>query len=943
MGFWRRKRDKELGEEVQSHLEMAARDRRERGASVEEARVAARREFGNIGLVTETTRDAWGWRWLRDAIDDMRFGLRTLSKSMGFTITAILTLALGIGANTAIFSLIDAALLRALPVRGVDRLVVPRWHAHQPPRWRIATSYGDCGRVGGPQDPGSCSFSGPFFQQVRAHTDIFSSVAAFARGNDLALAGNGPADIVHRAQYVSGEYFDALGIVPAAGRLLGPGDDVPGAPPVAVLSHSYWRAHFSGAESAIGKTILLNRVAVTIAGVAEPRFPALSPGMAEEMWIPLSLLPQLEQHWDNREFDERSWWLFMIARLRPGVAREQAQTAMNAMFLTATSSGEKPLFKPGDAQTLRLIPAQEALIGGRQRLSQPLYVMFLAVGIVLLIACTNVAGLLLSRASGRQKEIAVRFALGASRGRVLRQMLTESVMLSLAGGALGVLLAFWGIQSIVAFMATNSEDPVPFSKEMDWRILLFTVALSLLTGILFGLAPALRGMRFDLTPMLKAGARGDWVAAHRRRRFLRPGNALVVAQVALSIVVLAGAGLLVRTLQNLKNVDTGFDSHNVLMFSLDPQLLGYKPADSAHLFDQVQSRLSTVPGVVSVTYSWSALLNGWLFRTGFRVPGTPKEDKPEADILPVGLAFFQTMKIPLLDGREFTPVDLLRAQATAASLAAQSAAAAARRKSGEKELPASAAETGPPVPAIVNRAFVQKYFPHTNPLGQRFAPEVDPDSPEPVEPGWEIVGVVGDAKYDDLRRDIDATMYVPNNGGAVWFSVRAAGDPLALLPSVRSLVRDIDSDLPVVGARTQGEQIDRQIFQERLIARLAGFFGLLALALACIGLYGLISYEVSQRTREIGIRSALGAARRDVLGMVLRQGMQLAVAGTVAGLALAFAFLRYTKSLLFNVGATDPLTFVTVAVVLTTVMLAASYIPARRAMAVEPVVALRHE
>jgi predicted permease len=941
--FWWSKRDKELSEEVQSHLQMAARDRRERGASAEEAHVAARREFGNIGLVTETTRDAWGWRWLRDAIDDLRFALRILGKSTGFTITAILTLALGIGANTAIFSLIDAALLRALPVRDAHRLVVLRWQAHKEPKWGNALSYGDCGRVGDAKNPGGCSFSGPFFRQVRSRTELFSSVAACARGFDLALAGDGPADIVHGAQYVSGDFFQALGIAPAAGRLLGPPDDQPSASPAVVLSYRYWRSEFGGAASVIGKTVLLNKVPVIVVGVAEPRFDSLSPGIPSDIWIPLAVMPWLERNWNNRDVDDRYWWLVMIARLQPRVTREQAEAAMNTIFVNATTSGEKPLFKPDDAPAMRLIPAEVGLVGTRQQISSPLYVMFLAVAMVLLIACANVAGLLLSRASGRQKEIAVRFALGASRGRVLRQLLTESLMLALAGGLFGVLLAWWGVQSIAAFSAANSEDSAPFSASIDGRVLLFTAAVSLLTGIAFGLAPALRGVRLDLTPMLKAGARGDWQVAHRGRRILTAGNALVVAQVALSIVVLAGAGLLARTLRNLKNINPGFDARNVLTFSLDPTLLGYKPAESARFFAELQSRLNALPGVQSATYSWSALLNGWSFRTAFHLPGKPRDEQSETDILPVGLAFFETMKIPLIDGRGLTPVDLLRAQAAETSLAAQRAAIAARPKSGEKQPPAKAEDAGPPIPVIVNRAFVYKYFSRTNPLGQRLTPTVDPDSPGPVEPEWEIVGVVADAKYDDLRRDIHATMYVPNSIGSAWFSVRTSGDPLALVPAVRALVREVDSNLPIVGARTQTAQIDRQIFQERLIAGLAGFFGFLALALACIGLYGLISYEVSQRTREIGIRSALGAARRDVMGMVLRQGMQLAVAGTVAGLALAFAFLRYTKSLLFNVGATDPLTFVTVAVLLTAVMLAASYIPARRAMAVDPVVALRHE
>ena len=940
-----RKREKELEEEVRGHLEMAARERAERGVAAEEAARAARREFGNVGLVKETTRDVWGWRWLRDLYEDARFGWRTLGKSLGFSLTAILTLALGIGANTAIFSLIDAALLRSVPVRDADRVVVPVWHAHKDPKRWSSTSYGDCIDARTDKNPGGCSFSAPFFQQVHGLSGIFSSVAAFAGGDRLDLSGIGAADTVEQTEYVSGSYFETLGVLPAQGRLIGNDDDRPSGTPVAVLSYSYWRSKFGADPSAVGKTILLNKVPCTIVGVAEARFDSLSPGNPIQMWIPLAVLPRLEVPWNNREVDPASWWLVMAGRLKPGVTREQAQAAINTIFANDTTSGAKPMFKPEDGAAISLTRMEEGLTGNRPDVSAPLYVLVLAVGIVLLIACANVAGLLLSRATARQKEMAVRFALGASRGRVVRQLLTESVILAVAGGALGVLFAWWCLHSITTFAATRADGALTFAADIDARVLFFTGMVSVVTGVIFGLAPALRGMRMDLTPALKEGMRGGAQAGRKRKSGWSAGNALVVAQVALSIVVLAGAGLLVRTLQNLKDVDPGFDTRNVLTFRMDATLIGYQSAQSDAFFRELRDRLSAMPGVMSATYSWRALLGGGLWTTGFHLAGKPKDEISDADVLPVGQEFFGTMRIALVDGREFNAADLARAQGIEAVMAAERAEAAARLKSGSKPGAVAARAAGkPPYPAIVNRAFVRKYFAGTNPLGQQFGkPEGDSEFDEPQSPGWEIVGVVADAKYNNLRRGVEPTIYMPNTGGAVSFAVRTAGDPQQLVQAVRALVNQMDSNLPVFAVKTESQQIDQQVFKERLIARLSGFFGALALLLACIGLYGLISYEVSRRTREIGIRAALGAERRDVLRMVLGQGMRLAFAGAVLGTVLALGLLRYAKSLLFGVGASDPVTFVAVAALLISVMLAASYVPARRATSVDPVVALRYE
>ncbi len=940
-----RKREKELEKEIQHHLQMATEERGERGASLRDAHAGARREFGNVSLVKEVTRDAWGWRWLENLYEDLRYGIRTLGKNKGFATVAILTLALGIGANTAIFSLIDAALLRAIPVRDASQLVLVQWRAHKDPNNHSTSSYGDCEDVQQAGAAGGCSFSKPFYQEMQSQSEIFSSLAAFAAGDQLDLSGNGEARTVEEPEYVSGNYFETLGVQPAFGRLINKEDDKPTAPSVVVLSYNYWRSQFGSAPSAVGKKILLNKIPYTIIGVAEQRFDSLSPGNTLQIWIPLATLPQLSQQWDNREVDPMNWWLVFVGRLQPGTTRTKAQAAVNTIFHSEMTNGAKPIFKPEDDPAISLTPLEQGLTGTRTDSSAPLYVLMLAVGIVLLIACANVAGLMLARATSRQKEMAVRFALGASHGRILRQLLTESLMLSLAGGALGILFASWCDASILTFLNSGENGSPLFSPGIDTRVLVFTAFVSILTGVLFGLAPALRGLRVELTPSLKEGAGGSSRTVRAGKAWLNAGNGLVVAQVALSIVVLAGAGLLVRTLQNLKNLDPGFDTRNVLTFSLDPTLIGYKSTDSDSMYRELRTRLSAMHGVTSVSYSWLPLLSGGLWTSSFHQRGTPKDEEHATDMLPVGPDFFETMGIPLLAGHEFGVVDFATAQTIAAAQAAQRAEDAAKLKPGAKPTvnTAKAADV-PATPAIVNQAFVKKYFPNVNPVGQRFGEEdADPEKGTKKSPGWEIVGVVADAKYNKLRRDVQPTTYVPNSGGRVAFAMRTQTEPEKFAPQIRAIVNQIDSNLPVYDVRTESQQIDRQILKERLIAMLSGFFATLALLLACIGLYGLVSYEVTRRTREIGIRAALGAERREVLRLVLSQGMRLTLVGASVGIGLALVLTRYAKELLYGVKAADPVTYVAVTVLLVGVTLAACYVPARRATRVDPVVALRHE
>jgi predicted permease len=884
-------------------------------------------------------------------IQDSRYALRTLLKSPGFTAVAILTLAMGIGANTAIFSLIDGILMRGLPVQDAQHLVVLRWSARKAPDIHSQSGYGDCGQgqFSRNGESSGCSLSMPFFNDVASQVSAFSGVAAFANAGQLDLSGNGTASVL-RGQAVSGGFFPLLGVRAAAGRLIAPSDDSVSAPPVVVLNDGYWKRQFGGSPSAIGKTVRLNNVAFTIIGVADPRFDSLSPGRVYDVWVPLSVLPQINPHpWVSaRATDAYSWWLVVIGRLKPGVGRLEAQAAVTTLFRNDMLHGAKPLSKPEDDPKVDALPAQSGLSGSTTEISGELYVLMMAVGIVLLIACANVAGLLLARATARQKEIAVRLSLGAGRRRIVRQLLTESVLLSLMGGALGILFALWGTRVIVTLFASSSDEPFGFSPGIDGRVLLFTFAAAVLTGIVFGLAPAFRGTRIDLTPALKAGTRSSAAEGRPGGRWFSLGNGLVITQVALAVVVLVGAGLLVRTLQNLRNVDPGFDTRNLLTFGLDPTMIGYKTPQIEAFYRDLQQRIAVIPGVESVSYSNSTLLSGSLWETDFHLRDTPKDQESNADYLPIGPDFFSMMHMQLLSGRNFNSADFAEAEAAEERERARADVEKAKdagllSPSGRAAIPESAANEAP-VPVIVNKTFVQKYFPKVNPLGVHFgAHEADPAKGDWATPGWEIAGVVSDAKYQDLRSPVDPTMYVPSSGGNTSFEVRTSMNPAAVAASIRSVVSQMDSNLPVFDVHTQEELIDQLLFQERMVAKLSGFFGILALVLACIGLYGLLSYEVSRRTREIGIRMALGAQRRGVLRLVVGQGMVLAITGTIVGIGVTLAVTRYLRSMLYDVHANDPTTIAGVAILLALVAVVACYIPARRVMRVDPMVALRYE
>jgi len=833
--FHRPQADRELDEEFHYHLERQIEDNLHRGLAPEEARYAAMREMGPIAKSKEECRDRRRVNWIQDLIQDLRYGLRMFRKSPGFSAVVILTLALGIGANTAIFSVLDAVMLRPLPVRNPSRLVLLGWRAsaRYRPNLRMLKFYGACSMEGfglGPQGHvesavySGCSFSEPFFHEIE-RANIFSGAGAFVDLGTMYLSGISSATTVD-AEAVSGSFFHVMGIRAAAGRLLEPADDTRSAAPVAVLSYGFWQSAFGGSRGAIGRVIDLQGLPITIVGVAEPGFTGITPGSNFELWVALSDYSRV-MGWPpgRRQDDPREWLLTTIGRLQPGERRAQAQAAVSGLFgnqmlhggtplFTDTDSGRTPssgsraLASSGGEPELTITPAQTGLMGYRGLYANPLYVLMFAIGIVLLIACANVAGLMVARASAREKEMAVRLALGAGRGRVVRQLLTESVTLSLLGGALGVLFAYVGAHAIVSFAgnaqlaAVGSKDPIHLRvlgfKAVDPGILGFAFALMLLTGILFGLAPAFRNARVDLTPALKREARGATNSGHAGGKWLALGNGLVVGQVALAVVVLVGAGLLVRTLSNLRDVNLGFDTQHVLSFGIwtPPRLNGRQ---WEVLNQELERRLAEIPGVQSATSNtWWRLLTGVARSTVFHSPGTPMDQQSEADELKVGPNFFSTMRIPLLAGRVFSATDF--------ELAAT-----------EED----AKPSQPPVPVIVNQKFVERFVGKENPLDVRFG-EHGPTANGPVSPGYEIVGVVANARLSGPRQRIRPLIYEPSRGS--FFELRTVADPRSIVPAVRKIVADVDPDIALVDVTTESAQIDQLLFRERLMARLSVFF-----------------------------------------------------------------------------------------------------------------------
>jgi predicted permease len=937
--FRHNRAEAELAREVASHLTLLADDFERRGMSPEEARLAAKRAYGGVEQAKQAHRDERSMLWIEQTIQDLRYALRMLAKSPGFATVAILTLALGIGANTAIFSVIDAVMLRALPVEDSQHLAIFSWSSHHDPKLRNHSDFGDCDGNGGTRD---CSFSVPFYEALRSHTTAFSGVAAFAGPRDVGLSGNGPATIA-RGEYVSGDYFSTIGAKTVLGRPLGLADDGPTASPVIVLDYGYWRRAFGADPSAVGRTVHLNNVDAAIVGVAEPGFTSLTPGKRQDFFMPLSLGKRVRGEWwgtGDRLSDPASWWVVLAGRLKSGVSIEQAQAEASMLLNAEVAHLAKPVFSEGDTPALRLLPAREALNGESSEIAPMLELIMTAVGFVLFIACANVAGLILARSANRQKELAVRQALGAGRVRIVRQLLTESVLLATCGGALGILVAVWGVHTLTRLMSSGLERPFPFVIAPDWRVLAFTSGVTFATGILCGLAPSFRSARPDLTPSLRENASFISGGALQGGLRVRPGDALVVAQVALSVVVLVGAGLLVRTLHKLQTLNPGFDKQNVLLFGIHPSLAGYKNHQTVELYRQLQKRFEALPGVVSASYSEDALLSGSWSAGDVHLDGALPKSNVNAAKLRVGLDFFRTMGIPVLAGRAFTPADVASEEATYALLIA--AAEAASGGPG-KAAPPNLGPQPAPEPVLVNQAFARKFFPNQSPVGLRLGNAQRDEPATGPQPGYLIVGIAGDTKYSRLRRDIMPTIFLPLVGNSAHFELRTAGDPTALVKQVRAIVSQADNNLPLFDVRTQAQQIEQALYQERLMSRLSSFFALLALILSCIGLYGLLSYEVARRTRELGIRMALGAQRPELMRLVVHRGLVLALAGAVIGIGAARAVTGLMATMLYSVRPYDPATFASVCFVLMLVALAACSIRARRAMRIDPMAALRDE
>jgi macrolide transport system ATP-binding/permease protein len=911
--FWQRKqRDSDLDDEIAYDLAADAEERIRSGIPREEAEQASRRDFGNVLLLKEGIREMWGWTSLQRLGQDLRYGWRTLLRNPSFTTMAVLSLALGIGANTAIFSVMDAIMIRALPVRNPGELVNLNWRSRRedPPvvQSHTGTSYDEPG--GGKSSP---DFPWPAYELLRNRNDVFSTLFAYTNGGTLNLIVNGQAGLGN-VEFVSGNFFSGLGISPAAGRLIAENDNLPGAPPVAVLSYNYWRARLSGDPAAIGQTIRINNIPFTIAGVAAPEFFGVAAGTAPVLYVPISNRPSLARNYgDEHEtmfIDPHFYWADVTGRLRPGITLERAQAELGPrfhQFALASAANDK---ERADLPEIRLEEGGSGVASLRRQFSKPLYVLMTMVAFILAIACANVANLLLARAGARRREIALRLSLGASRLRVVRQLLTESVLLALPGGVLGLGVAAAGIRFLLWLLAGGRED-FSLRAQLDWRILAFTIAVAFATGILFGLAPALQATRVDIVPALKevrAGGPGG------RGRRIGLSQYLVVSQIALSLLLVLGAALFVRTLANLHSVEIGFNQESLLTFSLDASQAGYKGAELKAFYARMDERFRVLPGVRAATVTDVPLLAGANSSTRIKLPGVPKQGN-RGDLgmsyTSVGPTFFETMQLPIVLGR---PID------------------------------ARDVEGAPPA-AVVNEVFAKKYFPNQNPIGRRFGIGSNSDAGELT-----IVGIAKNARYNSLKRAIPPVAYfaglqniVKRPPVAMFFELRMAGDPLAFAGTVRNAVHEAAPNVPVAGMMTQSQRIDSTITQERTFADLCTSFAVLALLIACVGIYGTMGYAVSRRTNEIGIRMALGAERRRIVWMVMREVLALTICGITIGFICAWGAMSTVKSFVFGMKPADPLTMLSAAGILIAALVLAGYAPAMRASRTDLLTALRHE
>jgi predicted permease len=836
---------------------------------------------------------------------DVKYGLRMLGRNPGFTAVAVATLALGIGANTAIFSLIDAVMLKNLPVKQPERLVLFKWDTHKwPPHFS---------QTGGDS---RLSFSYPAFQQFRAQNQALSSVFAFVplgfNKQNVTVSLNGEPTLAD-GEMVTGDYFSGLGVTPLLGRAITEEDEQPGAPRVAVISYNYWSSRFGRDPSILGRAITLNETSATIVGVTPSSFYGEQPGSEPDLWVAFADLPNLRP-WSAKPantdsvYTDRDWiCLNIMGRLKPGVSRDQAQSVFDIAFHQFVTADWTP-DKQDQVPHLQLAAAGQGVNNLREAYSKPLTILMAVVGLVLLIACANLATFLLARATARQKEISVRLAIGASRMRLIRQLLTESVLLAVAGGALGILFAAWGTQALLAFMS-GGENQIVLDVRPDRNVLLFTLAASVLTGILFGLAPALHAARVALASAMKDTA-GN-ISEGRGGHFA--GKSLVVVQISASLVLMIGAGLFVRTLQNFERKDLGFDQKNLLTFGIDPTRAGYKGDQLVNFYQRLLKRVQTLPGVQSATLIENMPLSGWSNNTNITIEGSKlKVPNNHLRWMAVGPDFFRTMGMPLIAGRGINESDTASA----------------------------------PNVAVVDETFARTYLGGSYPIGQRFY--LGGGSRPDPKFEFEIVGEVKKAELTDIHAELMPKAYMsyaqfPEEVSALYFQVRTAGNPAGLVPELRDAVHQMDANLPLMEVSTQTQLTAEALTRERTFARLSSFFALLALLLATIGLYGTMAYSVTRKTHEIGIRLALGAKPRDILRMVLGRGLELTLVGVAIGIVAALAATRLISSMIYGVTTSDPITFAAVAVFLVLVAFLACYVPARRATKVDPLVALRYE
>jgi predicted permease len=894
--FRRKLLDRDLDEELQAYLELVSAEKMRKGVSSEEAYRDARRDTGGVEQIKESVRDVRAGVWLDGLVQDLRYGVRTLTKNPAFTLIAMATLALGIGANTAMFSLLDQVVLRLLPVRDPERVVIVRETGNH-----YGNSYG----------PNTISW--PMFEDLRDNNQVFSGM--FCRFPAAVTISGGDRAAQIPAELVSGSYFPVLGVGAALGRTIAPDDDaVPDSRPVVVLSYSFWRSFFDGDRRIVGRTINLNSYAMTVIGVAQPGFDGVELGVTAKVFVPIMMKTEMTPHSDGlKDRRRRLSWVTAYGRLKPGVSTEQAQLSLQPLMHSILEMEvQQPEFTrsatPADREPFlrnraELLPGSENDL--RDDMRKPLWLLVALTGAVLLLACANLANLLLARATARERELAVRLAVGAGRTRIVRQLLTETLLLSAAGAVLGLALAFLTDRILLRiYLPADAAAEFVVSPIPDGRVLAFVVGAMLLTALVFGLLPAVHGSRTEITLSLKDRSGAASASGISLRRML------VGIQVALSLLLLVGAGLFVRTLRNLDSLGPGFPTDHLLTFRINPSLNGYSDEQTKSFYQRLDINLQTMPGVASVGFSAMPLLKGYAWQNavlGKDFEGAPIEEQPV--LSEIGPNYFATLGIPIVAGRAFTALDV-----------------------------------GPAKYAVINESFARQYLPGRNPIGQRFGLV---DDMQAVSPDIEVIGVIPDRKYRDLRETPPAQAYLPYLEGAHFrfmnVYLRTQGDPRQIENELRERMRQFDPHVPVVELQTVNEQIGLSLRTERLVASLSAVFGGLATLLAVIGLYGVTAYAVMRRTREIGIRMALGAVPGDVIAMVMREVLILIGAGLAAGFLLALALANLVRSQLFGLNPRDPLTFVGSAIVLTVAAGLAGFIPALRASSLAATTALRHE